>query len=139
MSKKKEELTFITTTVFALGLFINWLGKQLTKLTKYFPFSLIPDSWYLHYYNRDIAHASDTLIFASFKTNVYFHITSVEKDDNYIFIEGNFYEKYSNKQVNNYLKFIENKYLKGNVSLRKNEDNSIFIFNKEVVNSKLRN
>ena len=127
MSKNNNELSTKTILMFGGVLFLGWFGKQITKLTKYFPFSLISNRWYLHYKNSDILCVWDVLSDTLTKTGTYFHVVSAKKDKYFVYMNGEFESKPKEKEINKFISIVEKKFGNGNVFLRLHDDNSYCI------------
>ena len=123
MSKKNEEVDTATVFKFGLVLLLDVAGKLMTKLTKYFPFSLFGEKIPWHYKNRDIIKAWDIISDSWKGTGTYFHIISHAKDDNFLYFVGEFEpRKTSSKIISNFKSKIEAKIGQGNVFFRDQED-----------------
>jgi len=125
--KKQGNTDVSTKTVLMFGsaLLLNWLGKQITKLTKYFPFSLISDRWYLHHKNSDILSVWDALSDALAKTGTYFHVISAKKDEYFVYMNGEFEGKPKKEKIGKFISIVEKKFGAGNVFLRP-QDNKLY-------------
>jgi len=122
MSKKSEEVDIKTVFQFGLLLFLDVAGKLMTKITKYFPFSLIGEKIAWHYNNRDIIKAWDIISDSWKGTGTYFHIISHSKDDNFLHFIGEFEpRKTPLRTISKFKSKIEEKVGQGNVFFRKEE------------------
>lgn len=123
MTKKSEELDIATVFRFGLMLLLDGVGKLMTKMTKYFPFSLIGEKIPWHYKNRDIIKAWDIISDSWKGTGTYFHIISHSKDANFLYFAGEFEpRKTSLKVILNFKSRIEAKIGQGNVFFRDQDD-----------------
>lgn len=138
MSKKDEEVDLTIIFKFILMLFLDGAGKLMTKLTKYFPFSLIGERIPWHYSNRDVMKAWDIVSDSWKGTGTYFHIVSNSKDDNFVHLVGKFEpSKTSSKIKSNFKSRIESKVGQGNVFFR-DQENGLYRINfiREALNFK---
>ena len=137
--KKKEKPQFVIIAILALAKFLDRLTKLVSAITKYFPFSLLPDHYYVHYKNRDVLKSLDYLTAAWLKTGPYFNVLSVDKESSsFIFFKGTFRDKPPSAKVKNFMKFLEKKIGTGNVFLKKDNPNDTILFNKEAIMNQLQ-
>ena len=123
MSKKSGDVDLTIIFKFILLLILNGAGKLMTKLTKYFPFSLIGQTISWHYQNRDVAKGLDIIEKSWTGTGTFFHIISSSKDDNFIYFTGVFEPRTTpSKIISRFKSNIENKVGKGNVFFRYKEN-----------------
>lgn len=134
MSKKIEYVPYYQTVLlWAYTYFLIWFNKQVAILSKYFPFSLMPEGFYLHHKNRDIMQVKNFMFRASLKTGALFGINYVDKDDNFIYYNGFFYDKPALKKINKFIGLLEKEYKKGNVFLRKETNGSVVFVNRNAI------
>lgn len=136
--KKKESLLFRTVVILVFIKILDGLEKFVSTITKYFPFSLLPERFYVHYKNRDILKAWGYLSAILSKTGTYFHVINVDKDNPYfIYFKGVFENRPTADKVKNFMKLLEKRVGNGNVFLQKDNTDTAIVFNKEAINKTL--
>lgn len=134
MSKKDDLIPYYKTLLlWAYTLFRIWFNKKFAILTKYFPFSLIPESFFLHHKNRDIMQFKNFLFRTSLKSGALFNAEYVDKDDYFISFTGSFEVRPSPKSLADFIKILETEYGKGNVFLKKDNNCPIVSVNRNAI------
>lgn len=114
-----------------------WYAKQMTYLTKYFPFSLIGQDKTFHYENRDIRTLMQLVVSVAKTCGPEFMVEASLKDEHFYYVSG-YYVK-GRKRINNraMLKELQKrlKLAQGGLYIRKlSNDRVRFLIPRETAN-----
>jgi hypothetical protein len=71
-------------------LLLRYTQTVVTRLTKYYPFSLLFQNRIVHYQYRHICEVLDVIYDLPYKTSQYFQVTDYDMDQYFVYVDGQF-------------------------------------------------